>query len=299
MRSASTALLMMLLLSCAPAKASPYEGCSDSANTERQIRACSEIVNRGDQETLRNRTYAYYNRGLAYYNKGQFDRAIADYDRSLTLNPTYAIAYNNRGLAFDSIGKYDRAIADYTRSIQLNPRYAIAYYNRANAFGRKQRYSRAIAEYGQALKRAPRYAKAYSRRGYTHYMTGNYKAAVADLQKRLELEVSGRAILFRYLARWRAGAADGDELKADAARLADQQWPYAAIELLLGRRTPEATLAAARSPVEQCQASFYIGQWYLLRQRQISAVKALKAAVAACPGNLTESRAARAELKRL
>ncbi len=36
---------------------------------------------------------AYYHRGLAYYDWGNIDRAIADYDRSLNLNPQQVEVY--------------------------------------------------------------------------------------------------------------------------------------------------------------------------------------------------------------
>ena len=38
------------------------------------------------------------------------DRAIADFNAALTINPNYAEAYNNRGNAYADKGDYDRAI---------------------------------------------------------------------------------------------------------------------------------------------------------------------------------------------
>ena len=38
------------------------------------------------------------NRGVAYYNKGAVDRAIANYDQVIRLDPKDAIAFSNRGL---------------------------------------------------------------------------------------------------------------------------------------------------------------------------------------------------------
>src|SRR5580700_1889733 len=39
----------------------------------------------------------YNNRGVEYANKGDVDRAIADYDQAIALDPKLAAAYNNRG----------------------------------------------------------------------------------------------------------------------------------------------------------------------------------------------------------
>ena len=66
---------------------------------------------------------AYYNRGIAWRHKGDPDRAIADYDQAIKLNPT-AAAYNNRGSAWAAKGEFDRAMADLDQAIKLDPRLA-------------------------------------------------------------------------------------------------------------------------------------------------------------------------------
>ena len=73
---------------------------------------------------------AYHNRGLAWDNKGEYDKAIADYNQALTINPNYAYAYVNRGDAWNEKGEYDKAIADYNEAIRLDPNFASAYCNR-------------------------------------------------------------------------------------------------------------------------------------------------------------------------
>jgi tetratricopeptide (TPR) repeat protein len=47
-----------------------------------------------------------YNRGLAYYGLKQYERAIADCDRVLELDPKYVDAYFNRGLAYTVLKHY-------------------------------------------------------------------------------------------------------------------------------------------------------------------------------------------------
>ena len=60
-----------------------------------------------------------------------------------------------------------------------------------------------------------------------------------------------------------------------------------------------ATLAAAVTPEQKCEAQFYVGQWYILKGNRADAQTALKAAVDTCPKTLSEYRAATAELQRI
>ena len=90
-----------------------------------RIGACTALIQSGtlDAKTL---AVAFYNRGVAYADKKDYDRAIADYDQAIRLDPNYAHAFNNRGVAYESKKDYDRAIADYDQAIRIDPNYADA-----------------------------------------------------------------------------------------------------------------------------------------------------------------------------
>ncbi len=106
-------------------------------------------------------------------------------------------------------------------------------------------------------------------------------------------------MIWRYLARERAGEKGADELGINAARLTNKDWPYPVIELYLGRRSPAEVLSAAGSPNEACEAQLHGGEWHLLRGDRDEAAAALKAAVDVCPKSSIEYIGALAELKRL
>ena len=132
-----------------------YSDC-ESADLDRQIRGCTQVIERGEKETRENRAIAYFNRGLAYGKKGEVDRAIADFDKAIALNPDYAAAYYNRGTAYGMKGDYDRAIADFGRAIKLNPKDADAYNNRGLAYdirATKRRPSRTSARRLRSTRR--------------------------------------------------------------------------------------------------------------------------------------------------
>src|ERR1043165_8779508 len=75
---------------------------------------------------------AYFSRGLVRKRQQDYDAAISDFTRSISLKPM-AEAYLNRGATLKDKGDSDGAIADYNRAIELNPSYADAFYNRGIA----------------------------------------------------------------------------------------------------------------------------------------------------------------------
>jgi len=145
------ALVLALSATGAWADRYRYSDCDQSVDPDRQIRGCTQIIERGKRESRKNRSFAYTNRGIAYRKKGEVDRAIADYDEAIKLNPNVAEVYNNRGVAYEKKGEVDRAIADYTKAIALDPNVALAYTNRGSAYYRKGEYERAIADHSKAI----------------------------------------------------------------------------------------------------------------------------------------------------
>jgi tetratricopeptide (TPR) repeat protein len=316
-----------IVLTGAPAPADPIQDC-DAKTGEIAIQGCTELMRSSPREAS-----AYYNRGMAYLHmenldraiadftkaiefdprhadaytgrgqalrgKGALDRAIADHSKAIEIDPQHADAYNDRGLAYRSKGELDRAIADYTKAAEIDPQHADAYNNRGNAYGAKGDYDRTIADYARAIELDPT-VSAYARSlGIARYGRGEFAGAAVALLRAVELEDDAYAMLFRYLARSRAGEKAAAELEANARRLISKQWPYAVTELYLGRRSTEATLDAADEADDRCEAHFYIGQWHLLKGSPAPARAAFEHAAKTCPQTFIEYEVAVAELKRM
>jgi tetratricopeptide (TPR) repeat protein len=205
LRALALAALILLSLDARLAGVRADDGIDcDKGSGDTQIRGCSRIIKSGrlygkpiSRERLAS---AYNNRGTAFEKKGQYDRAIANFDTAISLNPKHTNAYFNRGNAYEEKGQYDRAIANYDTAISLNPKDADAYFNRGNAYADKGQITRAIADYTQAILLNPKHTDAYYNRGVTYGMKGDYDRAIADFRKILELrpgDPSSSAILKR------------------------------------------------------------------------------------------------------
>jgi tetratricopeptide (TPR) repeat protein len=123
---------------------------------------------------------AYAARGNAQRRKGELDRAIDDYSRALAIKSGYAEVYNYRGFAYAEKGDLNRAISDYTEAIRFRENYADAYFNRAYAYGKRGDWDRAISDYSQVIKLEPSNAIAYGERGNAWYDKGEKSRAAED-----------------------------------------------------------------------------------------------------------------------
>ena len=63
----------------------------------------------------------YRHRGDAYRLKKDYDRAVADYNQTIQLDPKDATAYYYRGLAKGSLGDGVGRDADIAKARQLDP----------------------------------------------------------------------------------------------------------------------------------------------------------------------------------
>ena len=105
--------------------------CNDR-NPDISIPACNAVIQDGKLPTTRLET-VFLLRGMAYNRKKQYDKAIADYDSAIRLQPDDADVYFLRGLAYATIKRYDRAIQDFDQRIKLKPSDALAFKNRGVA----------------------------------------------------------------------------------------------------------------------------------------------------------------------
>lgn len=66
--------------------------------------------------------------GMRELKKSDLRGALADFDKSIELNPDIAAAYSVRGDIKEQLGDSNGALADFNQAIKLDHKQAIAYY---------------------------------------------------------------------------------------------------------------------------------------------------------------------------
>jgi tetratricopeptide (TPR) repeat protein len=181
---------------------------------------------------------AYLNRGSYYQVRGELDRALADFNAGLAIDPYYydilvnrcdvhrmlgeyeraladcsaviervgdrTVAYTNRGITYSMIGRHEEALADFEKAISLEPKNAKLYTNRGNLYDMSGMYDTAIDNYTYAISLRPDYYAAYYNRGKTRLRKGDFAEAVLDFDASVQSDSLGSDSYFYRSQAFRA-----------------------------------------------------------------------------------------------
>ena len=165
----------------------------------------------------------------ALVKRGKFTEALNLLNQAAELFPDNQFVFVNRGNLYNNnFRDFDKAIADYNKTIEINDKFSWPYHNRAIALGRLKRWDEAIADYGRAIELNPTFASAYNGRAWSYCQIGNFEAALVDADKALEL-MPNEANYFDTRASAYAGLGRFDEALADinrAIKLSPEGWLY-------------------------------------------------------------------------
>lgn len=103
----------------------PCLAAANALDNDRTLVTCGALIDNAKTEKA-DRIKALIARAVAYERKGMTDRAIADYDGALRLDPAQADVYNARGELWRRKGELPKAVADFAAAIKLNPDHTIA-----------------------------------------------------------------------------------------------------------------------------------------------------------------------------
>ncbi len=123
-----------------------------------------------------------YNKALEKTNRGDFNSALTEYQRAITMYPYFVEAYNNLGELYSLMGHRDMAITTYNQALDIEKNYKILlnlgveYYNSGN-------YQKALVYFLDSVKQKKDFQEGNYYTGLALYNMRKYKEAEKYLLK--------------------------------------------------------------------------------------------------------------------
>jgi lipoprotein NlpI len=217
----------------------------------------------------------YNNRGNIRNKRGDTEGALADYEQAMQLDPAYSYPWRSRAFLRYNRGDFDGAIADMSEALKREPDYAMGYYNRAAFHFKKQEWDAVIADCDRALERSPKFPNPIVSRAAAYFIKRDWKEALMGFRKYDEVNRGGEYNeIWIWLARMHL-----NETSEANKELADylkgktppeaEQWKAKAVMYLLDKATLEEVLAAAAAAGGGTAEEHTCDTWYLAGMKRI------------------------------
>ncbi len=122
---------------------------------------------------------AYYYRALFYY-KLKDPKALADFSKTIQLDPQKADAYLKRGLIHFNNQQENEALLDFNKVIDLGGGHAQLYYYRGLILVKKGKTNEALNDFNEALTQNPTLSEAQLERGKIYLSQKKTQMALTD-----------------------------------------------------------------------------------------------------------------------
>jgi tetratricopeptide (TPR) repeat protein len=121
-----------------------------------------------------------YNVGLEYMSKKEFNGAIENFSKAISLNPLFDKAYTNRGFAKYENKGYDASILDFNKAIEIKALNLDALFGKAQSFYAMKKTDSCIAYLNKVTLIDEAYSKAFYLSGQIKFEAEQYKEAITD-----------------------------------------------------------------------------------------------------------------------
>lgn len=133
------------------------------------------------ENNLYERIFAtYYNRAITYQLKDENTLALSDYAEALRIKPDFQMALEGKFELNRRIGQFQEAIEEATKLITLEPENLSYYLKRAKVYERMGEYQKAVNDLTEAIRRTVSFPDVNFDRAEIYVKMGLYSEALAD-----------------------------------------------------------------------------------------------------------------------
>ena len=156
---------------------------SPQESLEKAIELAQEVIAQDDSDS-----YGHAILGWFYCLKREYEKAIAEGERGVALNPSGAMVNSFYALILNFAGRPEEAIPMFQKAIRLNPFGATGtFVNFGHALRATGRFEEAVSAYKKSLQRAPDNFFAHLGLTATYSMMGREKEAHAEAAEVLRI----------------------------------------------------------------------------------------------------------------
>ncbi len=130
-----------------------------------------------------------------HYRVAEYDNALSDVNRSLSIQPQNSWAYAVRASVYAAQGRNDLALKDADEAVSRDPKRAESYLLRGDQYRRLGENPKAIDDYTTAITLLPSADKPYLARAAVFLKTGQPQRALQDCNQAIDLNSNSSAAL--------------------------------------------------------------------------------------------------------
>ena len=132
------------------------------------------------------------------FEDGEFQEAIDAYTSYLETHPDHKKSIYNRGRSFEEVGEIEKAIADFEQLLEIDPKYINAYLSLAKISYNNHDYNKVLIYTGDALDLNESNAQAHFLAGRAEHQLGYFDQAIESYNNAITINRDfGEAYLYR------------------------------------------------------------------------------------------------------
>ena len=127
-----------------------------------------------------------YNQGIQKFSAKNYQGALRDFSKSVSIDPNFTAAYYNKGVCENELSKYKEAASTLSALLRKDPSYSKAYFQRGRAYQGLNDYLNSEKDYLESIKIDPENPKAHYNFGTLKFLQQDYEGALKSFSKTIE-----------------------------------------------------------------------------------------------------------------